>query len=111
MTDLVKIFTEGETPETDALCGHLQGDPAVSFSESDAEELATHARSCERRARALEEALRVLCDKCDLVGQETRGVFATMWARGQPYDGPNYGEEVKSARNLLAAIDKRRKPL
>jgi predicted metal-binding protein len=38
---------EGTTPRTDALCRKLQGDPPVSFTESDAEELAQHARELE----------------------------------------------------------------
>jgi len=36
------------TPRTDALCQRFQGDPAISFTESDAVELAAFARQLER---------------------------------------------------------------
>ena len=72
MTDLVKMLTEGETPETD---GWLR---------NDADSLFRISKRLERRARALEEALR------DALS--------------------GHAIYIERAREFLAAIDEQRKP-
>lgn len=53
------------TPRTDALCKALQGDPPTSFSDSDANQLASHARQLERELAEAHYNFEVLKAKDD----------------------------------------------
>jgi len=55
------------------------------------------------REAGLREAATALLDKLDIVTKEAAGVFAEMYARGRPYDGPNFSDEYDALRAALNA--------
>jgi len=54
-----------------------------------------------KRIQALEEALRNLADKLDAAQPEIEKVTMLAWAHGNRYDGPNYREELRRAKEAL----------
>ena len=55
----------------------------------------------EARIAELEEALRSLVDKLDAVNAEITNLSVLAHVHGHRYTGPNDGEELKTARDLL----------
>jgi hypothetical protein len=106
---------EGTTPRTDALCRKLQGDPPVSFTESDAEELAQHARELEFALGMWEwvkESARTNADHAVIVRFIKEGEWSYL--HGDPTQElerelAQTRLERDAARNVLArAIDRER---
>jgi hypothetical protein len=61
----------------------------------------SYCTACEE-VRLLKESLLALCDKLDLVDKATLGTFTMAQIHGMPYSGPNWSDEYKAARALLA---------
>jgi hypothetical protein len=67
-----------------------------------AKEYLARATKAEAKLEAMREAAQVLVDKLDEVAPHISGQTAYMLAHGIKYDGPNYGEELKSLRQALS---------
>jgi len=59
------------------------------------------AEAVRQRTDAL-SALRDLANKCEQVGEASSGIFTLAAVHGARYTGPNYAEELRRARALLA---------
>lgn len=53
------------------------------------------------RITELENALQELVNKLDAVDDEIKSLSMLAWVHGHRYSGPNYGEALKHAKEIL----------
>lgn len=51
--------------------------------------------------KELENALQELVDKLDAVEGEIKGLTTLAWVHGHRYSGPNYGDALQHAKEVL----------